>query len=240
MTTLNQIFSEADDLLKLEPEELAGILIEVAASTMHGDKFAWQSLLQQVHPPAGGGWPRSVEPRVTLAIAEALAWLVREGLVMRDPWQPGEWYRLTRRGQRLTTRVDVDSYRHGGILPADLLQPYLLNKVHYLFLRGDYDTAVFQAFKEVEVAVRVVAGLSEDDYGVSLMRKAFHAENGPLSDKSAVVPEREAELALFAGAIGHAKNPSSHRTVGLEREEAARLVVFASYLLERVHKRMML
>jgi hypothetical protein len=37
---------------------------------------------------------------------------------------------------------------------------------------------------------------------------------------------------LFAGAMGHAKNPSSHRDLNIQRMEAVRLIVFASYLLE--------
>jgi hypothetical protein len=34
------------------------------------------------------------------------------------------------------------------------LHPSNTTRVNATFLRGDYDTAVFQAFKEVEVAVR--------------------------------------------------------------------------------------
>jgi hypothetical protein len=42
---------------------------------------------------------------------------------------------------------------------------------------------------------------------------------------------------LFSGAIGHAKNPTSHRHVSLSREEAARLIVFASHLLAVTEER---
>jgi hypothetical protein len=34
------------------------------------------------------------------------------------------------------------------------------------------------------------------------MRKAFHPEDGPLSDKELPISQREALSALFAGAIG--------------------------------------
>jgi hypothetical protein len=78
-----------------------------------------------------------------------------------------------------------------------------------MFLRGDYDDAVFKAFKTVEMAVRTAASLPNDMGGVEVMRTAFHSTSGILTDKSVVVAEREALSRLFAGAIGHAKNPGS-------------------------------
>lgn len=69
------------------------------------------------------------------------------------------------------------------------------------------------------------------------MRKAFHPDNGPLADKVLVPAEREAEMHLFAAAIGHAKNPTSHRDVAITAPEAARLIVFASHLFEIVERR---
>jgi hypothetical protein len=53
-----------------------------------------------------------------------------------------------------------------------------------------------------------------------------------------VVPaEREALMHLFSGAIGYAKNPPSHRDVGINAQEAARLIIFASHLFEIVEQR---
>ena len=66
----------------------------------------------------------------------------------------GEWVVISRRGQKLRTHDQVNSYRRANRLPRQLLHPRIAQKVWALFLRGDYDTAVFQAFKEVEVEVR--------------------------------------------------------------------------------------
>jgi uncharacterized protein (TIGR02391 family) len=81
-----------------------------------------------------------------------------------------------------------------------------------LFLRGDYDTAVFGAFKQVEVRVRKKAGLATE-YGRSLMLKAF-GEAGPLTAGNK--DDRSATRELFAGAISFFKNPPSHHEIQFE------------------------
>lgn len=105
-----------------------------------------------------------------------------------------------------------------------------------LFLRGDYDTAVTQAFKEVEVAVRKAGGYADTDLGISLMRKAFGGK-GPLTDLKQPPAEQQARAHLFAGAIGSYKNPNSHRNVDFTAEEAAEVIIFASHLLRIVDSR---
>jgi hypothetical protein len=180
---------------------------------------------------------------INLAVAEAIWWLVMQGLLVPDPAQPSPGFYLpTRRVLSLRTRMDVEAFRKGQILPDDLLPTLFAEKVTPLFRRGDHDVAVFQAMKEVEVAARNAANekganYSNSEIGVSLMRKAFHPENGPLRDESLVFAEREAEMHLFSGAIGHAKNPTSHRDVTIESQEAARLIILASHLLDIIARR---
>lgn len=72
---------------------------------------------------------------------------------------------------------------------------------------------------------------------MTLMRRAFHPDTGPLRDATWVAGERDAEMALFAGAIGFAKNPASHRDVDVPPLEATRLIVFAAHLLDVVDRR---
>jgi Protein of unknown function (Hypoth_ymh) len=204
--------------------------------------FNLNGLEAQLFTVVGTTYPPGVRQPVQLALAEALSWLVSQGLLLIDPNQPAHWYVLTRRGRNLRSRADVEAYRKGRMLPVELLQPVLAEKVWPQFLRGDHDVAIFQAFKEIEVAVRTAAngkgaGYPDDLVGTTLMRKAFHPDSGPLTDVSLVMSEREAEMHLFSGAIGHGKNPPSHRDVEPAPQEAARLIVFASHLLSIVDRR---
>jgi hypothetical protein len=240
--TLYTIFPNPDDLLSLEAEELGGVLLEIAPGVMQNGMFNIGALLAPVFPVVGAGYPVGLQSSVRITVAEALSWLISQGLLILDPDQPSNWYRPTRRAKTLKTRADVAAFRKGRMLPVELLPPILIAKTWPLFLRGDHDVAVFQAFKEVEVSVRKAAnakgaGYPDDLVGVTLMRRAFHPESGPLTDGSRVTAEREAEMALFAGSIGHAKNPPGHRDVDVTPLEAARLIIFAAYLLNIVDQR---
>ena len=78
------------------------------------------------------------------------------------------------------------------------------------FRAGDYDTAVFEAFKAVESAVRKKSALSESDHSAMLMTKAFNPDNGLLTDMAAPKSRREARRDLFRGALGELRNPKAH------------------------------
>jgi len=236
--TLLTLFPNPEDLIALPPEELGGVMLELVPAVAQRDGiFTLSHLVQPLFPSDGSGYPIHRNRAVYLAAAEALSWLMSEGLVIYDPGQPGEWMVVTRRGKSLRTRADVSAFLKGRLLPREILQPTLAEKVWPQFLRGDHDVGVFQAFKEVEVSVRKAAGYAADAIGIPLMRRAFHPESGPLTDMSRIYAEREADMHLFSGAIGHAKNPGSHRDVSMTPLEASRLVAFASHLLDIVEQR---
>ena len=93
--------------------------------------------------------------------------------------------------------------RHAALFPNDL-DAIVMRAVKPLFVRGDYDTAVFRAFKEVEVRVRKKSGLGKEHFGRGLMQRAF---GPPLLD------DQHAMRDLFGGAISLCKNPASHQEV---------------------------
>lgn len=225
------ILPDSDALLSLEPEELAGIILEflnslrcdVAGQLLNRHNFSQQSV---------DGYPGEKKTEISEALMEAWVWLEREGLLAPRPGSFNEgWVFITRRGKQVLTREDFQSYYQGNILPKHLLHPVIAQKVWGPFIRGEYDTAVFQAFKEVEVRVRENGGFLQTDLGEKLMRKAFEENSGPLTDLNLPVSERLALQHLFAGAIGLYKNPHSHRNVSLTPTEAVEMIMLASHLL---------
>ena len=240
---LPSIFPKPEDLFAMTPEDLGGVIIEAAPSIIQPNgMFLIDNLVGQFFDGVTPIYPRGVQDQVKIVFAEALSWLVTQGLLVVDPDQLASWYRVTRRGRSLTTRADVEAFRKGRLLPDGLLPVVFGQKVVPIFRRGDFDVAVVQAFKEVEVAVRKAA-LSKDPnfptdlVGAKLMRKAFHADDGVLTDKAAASSEREALGHLFAGAFGYGRNPTSHQDVNVDALEGARLTIFASYLFGIVDQR---
>jgi uncharacterized protein (TIGR02391 family) len=167
---------------------------------------------------------------------EAWVWLEREGLIAPRPRETsGQWVFVTRRGKSLKNRSDFSAHQRTNLL----LHPVIAQKVWSPFIRGEYDTAVFQAFKEVEVAVRNACCYNDSFYGVTMMREAFHPDKGLLTDTTLQETERNAMRELFSGSIGLFKNPHSHRNVELRNPagEAVEAIMLASHLLRIVDSR---
>ena len=235
MPTFAQIFPDIEVLLRLEPEDVGPMILEYLNSCFPGQALHRHNF---VSGGFGGEFVRyagSKLQQVKEVLSEGWAWLEREGLLVLSPNDStGSAYVISRRGQKLRSGTDFDAFKKGSLLGHRTLDPLLAQKVVDLFVRGDYDTAVFQAFKEVEVRTRQKANQPADKVGVDLMRTAFHPDRGVLTNKALPKAERESCMHLFAGAIGTFKNPSSHRYVRIGPEQARELLLFANYLLRLV------
>jgi uncharacterized protein (TIGR02391 family) len=236
MLQLRQTMPDPDVMLALEPEELAAKLLVLIRNRpdLRGSYHAGNlgnELWQDV--PGQPSYPREWYDEISLAMAEALAWLEAQGLAVPATGLNGSngWRRLSRRALKLENSADFAQYAIARRLPREALHLRLANSVWLAFMRGEFDVAVFQAMKAVEVAVREASGLTAE-VGVRLMRKAFDPKSGPLTDMQAEEGERDARSALFAGAIGSYKNPHSHHDVKLDDPaEAIEIIMLANHLL---------
>jgi uncharacterized protein (TIGR02391 family) len=162
------------------------------------------------------------------------SWLERHGLVGPEPSQstPG-WFFITRRGQQfINDDGALDRVRAEDRLSVDL-HALIAERVRSQYLLGEMEAAAFLALRAVEIRVRELAAKSDSDIGVKLMKAAF-GQDGALRDADLDAGEQDAMMALYWGAIGVFKNPSSHRQVDFDDPTLASEVILLADLLLRL------
>lgn len=238
MALFFEMVPDADDFLLLPPEEVAGLVLQIIHSLPEDERrlINRENFVQEDKVIE---YPCDRYEELLSVVMEGWAWLESEGFLVPQvsTFQAGAWFVLSRKGNDHADAAGFESYRKAALLPKHLLHPVIVQRVWHLYIRGDHDTAVFQAFKQVEVAVREAGGFDATDLGHNLMRKAFATGSGPLSDAGLPDAEQEAIAHLFAGAISAYKNPGSHRNIDFnDPTVAAELIILASHLIRTVER----
>jgi hypothetical protein len=129
----------------------------------------------------------------TLSPADPCNKVAREAIALLERWglaEPADdmngrngYMVLTGKGKATKERTDFERIRVRGFLREDMLHPLLQGRIYDYFAGDDLGTAVFEAFKTVEIEVRGAGNYPEKEIGKTLMFKAF-APKGPLTRRA--------------------------------------------------------
>lgn len=227
-------------LVTLQPEEVGMYLLPyLIAIEEQGTKLNTYNLLLDTNPSLRDYAGQFVHLQLVVAVlSEALQWLKNEGFIADRPTNSTGWIFVTRKGKAIKTKDDFKKLSYTKLLPFDQIDEQLKDKVIPSFIRGDFATSVFAAFKEVEIRLREGAKLDKTWYGVKLVDKAFDAKTGLLTDPELTDTEKTRYHEMIRGTIGTFKNPLSHRDVNYDDPViAVGLILFANSLIQTIETR---
>jgi uncharacterized protein (TIGR02391 family) len=227
---------ERDVFLRMSPEGAARICLRLFSN--YRGAFIPGDAVSNI---SDKGYGRDLD--VERVLMEGVAYLERYGFVveeLRSYSGSGRGRQLSRSGREASqSPAKLETILLASKDMRVLLHPDIVARALPDFDRGEdsFETAIFNAFKRVEVAVRTVGKLQDDLIGVQLMNRAF-GKDGPLRDVNADPGEQDGLRNLFAGAIAVYKNPSSHRDTGQRAaDRTIYALILASELLTIVETR---
>ena len=242
---LHQICPDPEELLALSLPEAAQVLLRHLASRKEADLESVglrkaSFFAGTLNPAFEYSRLNTSDGRFTTPITEQLTrawqWLLDEGLLVPKPGGDSrDWVCISGEGRAVLREGAFDRYLHTDLLKKSTLHSALVETAFSLFALGQFDVAIFAAFRAVESSVRDACSFEPTDIGVPLMRKAFNPQQGPLRDVRLIVAKQDAMMQVFAGAMGLFKNPTSHRENAYNTpQQAVAFMHLADYLLKKV------
>lgn len=148
---LFEILPDADHLLSLSPEELAGPLLVSLVGNQHIvlDNVTSFDIMSRAFKTMSNEmrhkYPHEHDDDVLFALMEAWQWLEREGFVASRPTSLSNMqlaglvnaYFVTSRWQTIETPDALVAYHKANLLPKRQLYPIISQKMWASFLRGD-------------------------------------------------------------------------------------------------------
>jgi uncharacterized protein (TIGR02391 family) len=238
---LLQIAGSIEGLLKMTDQELAWAMLEDMQARGPIDGMATRNLAGGLLPVGTMNVPGApaLAAQLNKAGPRAFKFLEQWGLAEPANGTNGVngYVVLTEKGKTTTDRVDFERIVLRQSLTEAMLHPALRGRIHGYYADDDLGTAVFEAFKLVEIELRSAAKLAPKDIGKELVGRAF-AERRPLVKPTDDKADREALIGLFGGALHRFKNRGSHTNQTYDDVlEAMEELMLASRLLRMIDER---
>ena len=179
---LSELIPDVDVLCALEPYELGLRMLPALAAFQPStglydtSQLGLRSFLDATLGTGAqpmGQYPVERSREIHQAIREAWSWLEGAALLVAHPGYKDPARQLSRRARQLALEPNPQRAISAHRLAKDTLHPRIREDVWALYHRGKYDTAVFEAMKAVEVAVRDAAGFSAADIGTRLCAESI-------------------------------------------------------------------
>jgi hypothetical protein len=187
---LNSIIEDGSAVIAMNPEDLAlAVLRSLNASdenyARRGQRapFSFTNYCNQ----QAALYASTPQDQCARAIGTAFQHLVNIGMLIPNPHgNPFGWFMLTDRAKAIKSTLDYEHYRHASRYPRGAIHPAIEQNTYSEFMKGDYDTAVFKAFKTVEdgpLTVTVRGGITElmgvRPFEIHIERKRVRGEPPP-------------------------------------------------------------